>query len=85
METPGAYAARLAMEYVAASPKIGDNIHQWMPFNVVNKFLVGSAPTQNGPPPSDSPLSPGWALAYFAGISIVFLLVALGVAKKRDA
>ncbi|MEA5359743.1 ABC transporter permease [Amycolatopsis sp., V23-08] len=76
----------LAVEsLVQLIPKIGDNIHQWMPFNVVNKFLVGSAPAQNGPPPSDSPLSPGWALAYFAGISIVFLLVALGVAKKRDA
>ena len=76
----------LAVEsLVQLIPKIGDNIHQWMPFNVVNKFLVGSAPAGNGPPPSDSPLSPGWALAYFAGISIVFLLVALGVAKKRDA
>jgi ABC-2 type transport system permease protein len=65
-------------------PKIGGHIHEWMPFNVANKFLTGSA-VVDGPPPSDSPLSPGWALAYFAGIAIVFLLVALGVAKKRDA
>ncbi|UOX87322.1 ABC transporter permease [Amycolatopsis sp. FBCC-B4732] len=65
-------------------PKIGAHIHEWMPFNVANKFLRGSA-VVDGPSPSDSPLSPGWALAYFAGIAIVFLLVALGVAKKRDA
>ncbi|WP_290056735.1 ABC transporter permease [Amycolatopsis solani] len=65
-------------------PKIGAHIHEWMPFNAANKFLRGSA-VVDGPSPSDSPLSPGWALAYFAGIAIVFLLVALGVAKKRDA
>jgi ABC-2 type transport system permease protein len=73
-------------ELVQLIPRIGHNIHQWLPFNVANKFLRGS-PTAgiDGPAPSDSPLSPGWALAYFAGVSIVFLLVALGVAKKRDA
>jgi ABC-2 type transport system permease protein len=73
-------------ELVQLIPRIGDNIHQWLPFNVANKFLRGS-PTGaiDGPAPSDSPLSPGWALAYFAGVAIVFLLVALGVAKKRDA
>ena len=75
----------LAVEsLVQLIPKIGQHIHEWLPFNVANKFLRGSA-VVDGPPPSDSPLSPGWALAYFAGIAIVFLLVALGVAKKRDA
>jgi len=75
-------------ELVQLIPKIGHTIHEWMPFNVANKFLRGSAVIDGdggGPAPSDSPLSPGWALAYFAGIAIVFLLVALGVAKKRDA
>jgi len=71
-------------ELVQLIPKIGHTIHEWLPFNVANKFLRGSAMV-DGPPPSDSPLSPGWALAYFAGIAIVFLLIALGVAKKRDA
>ncbi|WP_328446885.1 MULTISPECIES: ABC transporter permease [unclassified Amycolatopsis] len=76
----------LAVEsLVQLIPKIGNHIHEWLPFNVANKFLVGSTPAGNGPMPSDSPLSPGWALAYFAGVSIVFLLIALGVAKKRDA
>ncbi|MGW4521218.1 ABC transporter permease [Amycolatopsis sp. NPDC004378] len=71
-------------ELVQLIPKIGHHIHEWLPFNVANKFLRGSE-VVNGPAPSDSPLSAGWALAYFAGIAIVFLLVALGVAKKRDA
>ncbi|MFJ2610484.1 hypothetical protein ACIO13_36850, partial [Streptomyces sp. NPDC087425] len=71
-------------ELVQLIPKIGHTIHEWLPFNVANKFLRGSE-LVNGPAPSDSPLSAGWALAYFAGIAIVFLLVALGVAKKRDA
>ncbi|WP_410637626.1 ABC transporter permease [Amycolatopsis sp. lyj-346] len=72
-------------ELVQLIPKVGQNIHEWLPFNVANKFLRGSAVGGDGPAPSDSPLSPGWALAYFAGIAVVFLLVALGVAKKRDA
>ncbi|WP_206784326.1 ABC transporter permease [Amycolatopsis sp. MtRt-6] len=72
-------------ELVQLIPKVGRHIHEWLPFNVANKFLRGSAAGGDGPPPSDSPLSPGWALAYFAGIAIVFLLIALGVAKKRDA
>lgn len=72
-------------ELVQLIPKIGHHIHEWLPFNVANKFLRGAATGGDGPAPSDSPLSPGWALAYFAGIAIVFLLVALGVAKKRDA
>jgi len=76
----------LAVEdLVQLIPKIGAHIHQWLPFNVANKFLSGSPGAVDGPPSSDSPLSPGWALAYFAGVAIVFLLVALGVAKKRDA
>jgi ABC-2 type transport system permease protein len=74
-----------AENLVTLIPKIGNHIHEWLPFNVANKFLVGASAAQDGPPPSDSPLSPGWALAYFAGVAIVFLLVALGVAKKRDA
>ncbi|MET8993873.1 ABC transporter permease [Amycolatopsis sp. Hca4] len=72
-------------ELVQLIPKVGHHIHEWLPFNVANKFLRGAAAGGDGPPPSDSPLSPGWALAYFAGIALVFLLVALGVAKKRDA
>ncbi|GAA4537915.1 hypothetical protein [Amycolatopsis samaneae] len=65
-------------------PKAGEKIHKWMPFNVADKFLSGGGNTA-GRIVSDSPLSPGWALAYFAGFSIVLLAIAIGVAKKRDA
>ncbi|MFD9889533.1 ABC transporter permease [Amycolatopsis sp. NPDC059027] len=66
-------------------PKAGPKIHQWMPFNVADKFLRGGGNLEQGRPLSDAPLSPGWALAYFAGFSIVLLAIAIGVAKKRDA
>jgi len=59
-------------------PDLGAKIHEWMPFNVAHKFLTGGGG-------SDSPLSPGWALAYFAGFALVLLGIAIFVAKKRDA
>jgi ABC-2 type transport system permease protein len=72
-------------------PSIGDDIYKWMPFNAAEKFLTGDGASNMGRNPgagaplSTSPLSPGWALAYFAGIALVTLAVAIGVAKKRDA
>jgi ABC-2 type transport system permease protein len=76
----------LAVEsLITLIPTIGPKIHQWMPFNVADKFLRGSGGANDGPPPSDAVLSPGWALAYFAGFAVVLLAIAIGVAKKRDA
>jgi ABC-2 type transport system permease protein len=72
-------------------PKVGMEIHKWMPFNVAHKFLTGDGASNGarggnaGPPLSDSPLSPGWALAYFAAFALVMLGIAITVAKKRDA
>ncbi|WP_181773913.1 ABC transporter permease [Amycolatopsis pittospori] len=67
-------------------PKVGAEIHKWMPFNVADKFLRGAGtPGVDGPPPSSSTLSPAWALAYFAGFAAVLLTISLVVAKKRDA
>jgi ABC-2 type transport system permease protein len=72
-------------------PNVGAKIHQWMPFNVAHKVVAGAGASNGsrganaGPPLSDSPLSPGWALAYFAGFALVLLVVAVVVAKKRDA
>jgi ABC-2 type transport system permease protein len=74
----------LAVEgLVAQIPHIGPDIYKWMPFNVANKFLTGM--DGGAAALSSSPLSPGWALAYFAGLALVLLAVAIGVAKKRDA
>ncbi|GAB2737845.1 ABC transporter permease [Amycolatopsis magusensis] len=82
----------LAVEgLVQLIPGIGNDIHQWMPFNVAEKFLSGDGASNAvdgiaaGAPLSDSPLSQAWALAYFAGVVLVLLAVAIGVAKKRDA
>ncbi|MBK1784646.1 ABC transporter permease [Prauserella cavernicola] len=82
----------LAVEgLVQLIPNIGDDIYKWLPFNVANKFLMGDG-TSNGSraadagmPLSTSPLSPGWALAYFAAFAAVLLAAAVVTAKKRDA
>ena len=67
-------------------PTVGEKIFAWLPFNVAHRFIAGEGGmAPDGPPLSNSPLTPGWALAYFAGFALVMLAVAIGVAKKRDA
>jgi ABC-2 type transport system permease protein len=81
----------LAVEQlVRLIPKVGADIYEWLPFNVANKFLFDTGASNGGHDGgavslSTSQLSPAWALAYFAGVSLVLLAVAIGVAKKRDA
>ncbi|OQO90641.1 hypothetical protein B1813_13880 [Saccharomonospora piscinae] len=82
----------LAVEsLVQLIPQFGADIYEWMPFNVAYKFLTGDGASSGdraefaGPPLSTSPLSPGWALAYFAGIAVVLLVVAITTTNKRDA
>ncbi|GLY67465.1 ABC transporter permease [Amycolatopsis taiwanensis] len=72
-------------------PTVGPKIYEWLPFNVAQKFLTGDGASNAGrnalagPPLSTAELSQGWSLAYFAGIALVLLAVAIGAAKKRDA
>ncbi|GAA5157634.1 MULTISPECIES: ABC transporter permease [Amycolatopsis] len=82
----------LAVEsLVRLIPSIGDDIYEWMPFNVANKFLTGSGGANAGrdaaagAPLSTSPLDQGWALVYFAGVAAVLLIIAISTAKRRDA
>ncbi|HET9144319.1 ABC transporter permease [Actinophytocola sp.] len=80
----------LVESLVALIPKVGDDIQKWMPFYVANRFLTGNPdltnrPIEEGPPPSESVLTPWWALAYFAGIALACLLTALFVTNRRDA
>jgi ABC-2 type transport system permease protein len=82
----------LAVEgLVQLIPSIGDDIYKWMPFNAANKFLTGDGASNAGrdvaagAPLSNTPLSPGWALAYFAGFALIMLVIALTAANKRDA
>ncbi|MPY97116.1 MAG: hypothetical protein GEU97_03840 [Actinophytocola sp.] len=68
-------------------PRVGEDIHKWLSFNVAEKFLSGGAAggVADGPPLSTSTLSPGWALAYFAGVAAVLLAVAIVITRRRDA
>lgn len=89
----GAISLLLIYIYVVESllpliPRVGDDIYEWAPFVVADRFLTAGSPANTGvegPPESASSLGAGWALAYFAGWAIVLLLISLGVAKKRDA
>ncbi len=61
-------------------PKIGKDIYEWMPFRVADRFLNGT-----GSAATESALSQGGALAYFAGFAAILLIISLVVANKRDA
>lgn len=69
-----------------AIPKVGDFIADWGPFSRVSWFINGD---QGASPESGdvatSVMSPGWSLLYFAAWAIGLLVIALAVAKKRDA
>jgi ABC-2 type transport system permease protein len=82
--------SQLVENLVALIPNVGTDIQKWMPFYVANKFLSGDPdPTgraiNEGPPLSNSTLSPWWAMAYFAAFAVVVLIIALVTANKRDA
>jgi ABC-2 type transport system permease protein len=63
-------------------PKVGDFLQDWGPFSRASWFVTGST---TGPEAADALMSPGWSLVYFAGWAIGLLVIALAVAKKRDA
>lgn len=74
----------LAVEnLVQLIPNVGTDIFKWMPFNVADKFVTGGAGTKMSGGTAE--LSQPWALAYFAGITIVVLAIGIATAKRRDA
>jgi ABC-2 type transport system permease protein len=81
----------LAENVVELIPDAGPAIHRWLPVNVVTKFLSGTGGASGGRDGgnagvlSDSPLSPGWALAYFAAFVLVVLAAGVTAARVRDA
>lgn len=82
----------LALENaVQLIPNAGSAIHRWLPLNVVTKFLSGTGGASGGRDGgnaavlSDSPLSPGWALACFAAFAVAVLAAGITAARVRDA
>jgi ABC-2 type transport system permease protein len=94
----GAGALALVITYTLAVeqlvtliPHAGNQIHRWLPFSVVTKFLSDTGQASGGRDGgnanvlSDSPLNPGWALAYFAAFALLVLAAGITTAKRRDA
>jgi ABC-2 type transport system permease protein len=75
----------LVENLVTLIPKIGQTIQKWMPFTEANNFLAAGSVNSRGPGSADMPLGPWASLAYFAGIAVVVLIVALVTANRRDA
>jgi len=81
----------MAENVVLLIPRAGQAIHRWLPLNAVTKFLSGSGEANagrdggNATVLSDSPLSPGWALAYFGVFAALLLAAGIVRVKRRDA
>jgi ABC-2 type transport system permease protein len=81
----------MAENVVQLIPRAGQAIHRWLPLNAVTKFLSGAGEANGGRDGgnatvlSDSPLSPGWALAYFGACALVLLGAGVTKVRRRDA
>ncbi|WP_410627071.1 hypothetical protein [Amycolatopsis sp. cmx-8-4] len=81
----------MAENVITLIPRAGLAIHRWLPLNAVTKFLSGSGEANagrdggNAATLSDSPLSPGWALAYFGAFAVLVLVAGITKARRRDA
>ncbi|SDK56914.1 ABC-2 type transport system permease protein [Lentzea albidocapillata subsp. violacea] len=90
-QTAGAVAILLVWQMIAEGligiiPKAGIKIQAWLPFTNATHFLtMGADSPEQGGAGIDFKLSQWGSLAYFAGIAIAMLVVALIVAKRRDA
>jgi ABC-2 type transport system permease protein len=79
--------ALLVENLVQLIPRVGDKIHDWMPFTQASHFLTAgqSAAEMRSAGTDVIPLSAWGSLAYFAGITVVLLGIAIVVANRRDA
>lgn len=92
-QTAGAVAillvyALLVEGLIGLIPNVGVRIQRWMPFQHSEHFLTADSaplPEGAGPPRLDFPFGAWGSLAYFAAIGFGLLVVALVVAKRRDA
>jgi ABC-2 type transport system permease protein len=91
-QTAGAVAILLVWNMlleglIGIIPKVGVKIQAWLPFMNANHFLQlgGGDPAEQAGAGVDFKLSQWGSLGYFAGIAVALLVVALIVAKRRDA
>ncbi|MGZ3141643.1 hypothetical protein ACVDFE_06540 [Lentzea chajnantorensis] len=90
-QTAGAVSILLVWQMAAEGligfiPKVGIKIQAWLPFTNATHFLsMGAESPEQGGAGIDFKLSQWGSLAYFAGIAVALLVVALIVAKRRDA
>ncbi|MEU4249384.1 hypothetical protein AB0F15_18435 [Amycolatopsis sp. NPDC026612] len=81
----------MAENVVQLIPRAGQAIHRWLPLNAATRFLSGSGEANagrdggNAAVLSDSPLSPGWALAYYGAFAAVVLAAGITKVQHRDA
>ncbi|MGW4524712.1 hypothetical protein [Amycolatopsis sp. NPDC004378] len=81
----------MAENVVQLIPRAGQAIHRWLPLNAATKFLSGTGGANAGRDGgnagvlSDSPLGPGWALAYFGAFAALVLAAGITKARLRDA
>jgi ABC-2 type transport system permease protein len=78
--------ALLLENLVGLIPRVGADIQGWLPFVNATNFLTGGG-GEAGATPSMSAMAfgPWGSLAWFAGIAVVLMAIALVVANRRDA
>ncbi|MFI9388195.1 hypothetical protein [Kutzneria sp. NPDC052558] len=67
----------LVEQLVEIIPRVGDQLHEWMPFVAAGQF---ASTVDKG-----LPYGPWGGLAYFAAVAAALLVAALVVVEKRDA
>jgi ABC-2 type transport system permease protein len=78
----------LVENLIALVPRVGADVQRWVPFVNANHFLTAGVDDAGGGPAASGPgmlFGPWGSLAYFAGIAVALLVLALVVADRRDA
>jgi len=80
--------ALLVENLILLIPRAGDDIKTWMPFTAGDRFITagaGEAGGEGGGIGLKYHYGPWGGLAYFAGIAMALLIIAVVVAERRDA